>query len=57
MPVRLFFGEAEWWEPLVSLGLLVVATAAVMAVASRIYTNSLLRMGSRVRLRDALTAS
>ncbi|NQX18173.1 ABC transporter permease [Rathayibacter sp. VKM Ac-2857] len=57
MPVRLFFGEAEWWEPLLSLGLLVVATAAVMAVASRIYTNSLLRMGSRVRLRDALTAS
>ncbi|NQX03492.1 ABC transporter permease [Rathayibacter sp. VKM Ac-2856] len=57
MPVRLFFGEAQWWEPLLSLGLLVVATAAVMAVASRIYTNSLLRMGSRVRLRDALTAS
>ncbi|WP_244255756.1 ABC transporter permease [Rathayibacter sp. VKM Ac-2760] len=57
MPVRLFFGEADWWEPLLSLGLLVVATAAVMAVASRIYTNSLLRMGSRVRLRDALTAS
>ncbi|NRG39321.1 ABC transporter permease [Rathayibacter sp. VKM Ac-2804] len=57
MPVRLFFGEAEWWEPLLSLGLLVVATAAVMAVASRIYTNSLLRMGSRVRLRDALTPS
>jgi ABC-type Na+ efflux pump permease subunit len=42
MPVRLFFGEAQWWEPLISLALLVVATAAVMLVASKIYTNSLL---------------
>ena len=57
MPVRLFFGEAEWWEPLISLALLVVATAAVMLVASKIYTNSLLRMGSRVSLREALRAN
>lgn len=57
MPVRLFFGEAQWWEPLLSLGLLVVATAIVMTIASKIYTNSLLRMGSRVSLRDALKAS
>jgi ABC-2 type transport system permease protein len=57
MPVRLFFGEADWWEPLVSLALLIVATTAVMAVASTIYTNSLLRMGSRVTLREALTSS
>lgn len=57
MPVRLFFGEAQWWEPLVSLGLLVAATALVALVASRIYTNSLLRMGSRVPLREAFTAS
>lgn len=57
MPVRLFFGEAQWWEPLISLALLVVATAAVMVVASRVYTNSLLKMGSRVSLREALRNS
>lgn len=57
MPVRLFFGEAQWWEPLISLGLLAVATAIVVLIASKIYTNSLLRMGSRVSLRDALKAS
>ncbi|MCU1409485.1 MAG: putative Na+ efflux transporter, permease component [Rhodoglobus sp.] len=57
MPVRLFFGEAQWWEPLIALALLVVATAAVMLVASKIYTNSLLRMGARVSLREALRAS
>lgn len=57
MPVRLFFGEAQWWEPLISLALLTVETAVVMAIASKIYTNSLLRMGSRVSLRDALKAN
>ena len=57
MPVRLFFGEAQWWEPLISLALLVIATLGVVLVASKIYTNSLLRMGSRVSLRDALKAS
>jgi len=57
MPVRLFFGEAQWWEPLISLALLVAATAVVVLIASKIYTNSLLRMGSRVSLRDALKAS
>ena len=57
MPVRLFFGEAQWWEPLLSLGLLVITTAIVALVASKVYSNSLLRMGSRVSLRDALKAS
>jgi ABC-2 type transport system permease protein len=52
-----FFGEAQWWEPLIALALLVVTTAAVMLVASKIYTNSLLRMGARVSLREALRPS
>lgn len=56
MPVRLFFGEAMWWEPLVALVILVGCTVAVMAVAARIYTGSLLRMGARVKVRDALRA-
>lgn len=54
MPVRLFFGEAQWWEPLLSLGLLVATTAVVVLIASKVYTNSLLKMGSRVSLREAL---
>lgn len=57
MPVRMFFGEAEWWEPLVSLGLLVLTAALVVLVASKIYANSLLRMGARVPLREALSSS
>lgn len=54
MPLRMFFGEALWWEPLVALALLIAATAVVVLVASKIYANSLLRMGSRVPLKEAL---
>lgn len=54
MPVRMFFNEAQWWEPLISLTILLATTAVVVALASKIYTNSLLKTGSRVSLRDAL---
>ena len=54
MPVRLFFGDAQWWEPLISLVLLVLATLVVAMVASKVYSRSLLRMGARVKLREAL---
>ena len=54
MPMRIFLGTTEWWEPLLSLALLLVSTAFVIVIGSRIYENSLLRMGGRVKLRDAL---
>ena len=56
MPVRMFLGEATWWEPLLSLGILSVAAAGVIALAARIYTRSLLQTGSRVTLKQALTS-
>jgi ABC-2 type transport system permease protein len=54
MPLRLFLGDAQWWEPLVSLAILALTTLVVIAIGSRIYANSLLRTGARVKLRDAL---
>ena len=57
MPVRMFLGEAQWWEPLLSLGLLAVCTAAVVALAAKIYAGSLLRTGTRVSVKDALRGS
>lgn len=57
MPVRLFFGEAQWWEPLISLVLLLLTAAVVAVLASKVYTRSLLRMGGRVSLKDALKSS
>jgi len=57
MPVRLFVGTAAWWEPLVSLALLAASAAAAIAVAARIYRRSLLNVGPRVTLREALSAA
>ncbi|MBC7723710.1 MAG: ABC transporter permease [Burkholderiaceae bacterium] len=54
MPMRLFLGAAQWWEPLVSLLILLVSTVLVIIVGARIYSNSLLRTSGRVKLRDAL---
>ncbi len=54
MPMRLFLGEAQWWEPIASLVILLASTAVTIVIGSRIYSNSLLRMGGRVKLMDAL---
>lgn len=54
MPVRIFLGDAAWWEPLLSLAILAATTVAAVLIGERIYRNSLLRMGSRVKLGEAL---
>jgi len=54
MPVRMFVGEAQWWEGAVSLVILLASCLAAILVAAKIYENSLLRMGARVKLGEAL---
>jgi ABC-2 type transport system permease protein len=54
MPLRLYLGTAQWWEPLVSLVLLIATCLGAILVAARIYRNSILRMGGRVKLSEAL---
>ncbi|MEZ5110245.1 MAG: ABC transporter permease [Microbacteriaceae bacterium] len=54
MPMRLFLGEAQWWEPLLSLAILLATCVAAIWVGAKIYENSLLRMGARVKLGEAL---
>ena len=54
MPVRLFVGEAGWWEPLVSLLILLASCVGAILIGAKIYENSLLRMGARVKLVEAL---
>ncbi|HWS52299.1 MAG TPA: ABC transporter permease [Microbacterium sp.] len=54
MPMRLFVGEAQWWEPILSLVILLASCVAAIAIGAKIYENSLLRMGSRVKLKEAL---
>lgn len=54
MPMRIFLGTAEWWEPILSLVIVAVSVVLVVLVGARIYENALLRTGSRVKLTEAL---
>lgn len=54
MPMRLYLGTAAWWEPLISLVLLIATCLGAILIAARIYRNSILRMGGRVKLSEAL---
>lgn len=54
MPLRMFLNEAQWWEPILSLVILAACAALSVVVGAKIYQNSLLRMGARVKLVDAL---
>ncbi|GAB2624264.1 hypothetical protein Aab01nite_17880 [Paractinoplanes abujensis] len=47
MPTRIFKDDAALWEPIVSLGLMAVTAAVLLAVGSRIYDGSLLRTNGR----------
>ncbi|WP_053383311.1 ABC transporter permease [Leucobacter celer] len=54
MPMRMYLGTAEWWEPFLSLGVLAIAIAVVLWIGARIYSNSILRTGTRVKLGEAI---
>jgi ABC-2 type transport system permease protein len=54
MPMRVFLGDAQWWEPVLSLVILLATTALAVWIGERIYRNSLLKTGARVKLADAL---
>lgn len=54
MPLRIFLSQAAWWEPLLSLLILLAGTIGVIIVAAKIYGNALLRTGAKVSVREAL---
>lgn len=56
MPVRLLEQDAAWWEPLVSLGLLVATAAVTVRIGERLYRRSLLQTGGQISLRQAWRA-
>jgi ABC-2 type transport system permease protein len=53
MPTRIALGEAAWWEIAASVVVSVAATAALIPIATTIYSRALLRSG-RVRIRQVL---
>lgn len=54
MPARIAAGGVPWWQVVLSLVLAVAAAAGMTALAGRVYRNSVLRVGGRVPLREAL---
>ena len=55
MPTRIALGEAATWEVVASIAISVAATAALIPLATTIYSRALLRPG-RVRIRQVLRA-
>ncbi|MFB9930235.1 ABC transporter permease [Amycolatopsis halotolerans] len=54
MPARIALGAVEPWEVALSLVLTIALIAVVTWAGARVYRNGVLRVGSRVRLVDAL---
>lgn len=53
MPGRMALGSAQAWQVGLAVVLMLAAIVGMNALAARIYSNSVLRIGSRVRLADA----
>ncbi|MFJ7212074.1 ABC transporter permease [Amycolatopsis sp. NPDC098790] len=54
MPARISTGAAAGWEIALSLGLTIALVAVLTWLGGKIYGNSVLRIGSRIKLREAL---
>lgn len=54
VPLRVYLGQGQLWEHLLSLGILVVSTVVVVWIAARVYERSVLRTGKRVTWKEAL---
>jgi ABC-2 type transport system permease protein len=54
MPALVGFGEATWWQFLLSVIVTLVCTLFVALAAARVYRTAVLQTGSRVRLRELL---
>ena len=57
MPGRMATGDASAWQVLLSVVLTVAAIGGLLFLAARIYSNSVLRIGSRVKLVQAWRGS
>jgi ABC-2 type transport system permease protein len=53
MPARMATGDAQAWQVVVAVVLTVAAIAGMNALAARIYSNSVLKVGSRVKFLEA----
>lgn len=56
MPMRLVTGQAQWWQALVALVLLLALTIVVLVAATRIYRRALLQTSGRLGYKEAWNA-
>jgi ABC-2 type transport system permease protein len=54
MPTLVGFGEATWWQFLLSVVISLVCTFFVALVAAGVYRRAVLRTGGRVRIRELI---
>ena len=54
MPTLVGFGEAAWWQFLLSVAVTLGCTLVVALAAARVYRTAVLQTGRRVRLRELL---
>ena len=57
VPVRLFYADGMWWEPVLSLVIMLITTAVLIVLSAKVYENSLLRTGKAMKWREALKSS
>ncbi len=57
LPPRVGMTDVPWWEVGVSVGLMAVATTAMLLAAERIYAAAILRQGPRLGLLQALRSA
>ena len=56
MPTLVGFGEATWWQFMLSAIVSLVCTVGLARVAARVYRTAVLQTGGRVRLRELIPA-
>ena len=56
MTVRIANGGVPWWQIVLSVGLMVVTIYGMVQLAGRIYVGAVLRIGRRVKLKEAWRA-
>jgi ABC-2 type transport system permease protein len=53
MPVRMVRGFAAWWEVVAAALIMLIATYAMIRLAARVYVGGIIRVGSKVKWREA----
>lgn len=54
MPMRVYMGVAQWWEPVASFGITILATIGILYLGAFIYKRSVMKVGGKLKLSEVL---